>query len=254
MADIIVERKGEVEWIALNRPERMNAYDAAMAQELIAAVENAADAGVMTFMTGYQSMEGVPATANHWLLTEVLKNEWGFRGVLVTDWDNVGRLIREQKVAATYADAAIMAVRAGNDIMMTTPKFYEGALEAVRSGRLDEAEIDAACARLLALKLRMGLFENPAFAGGTLAVARAAADCPGFSVVGGGDSVAAVKQADLADRFADCFGRFAQALPGLLGNLLPEGLEPKQRAAELLGKSVVEFVGKQFPLALLQDQ
>src|ERR1019366_5625584 len=74
--------------------------------------ERAARAGAMTFMTGYQSMDGVPSTINHWLLTDVLKNEWGFRGVLVTDWDNVGRLVYEQKVCATYADAAIMALRA----------------------------------------------------------------------------------------------------------------------------------------------
>ena len=123
--------------------------------------ERAARAGAMTFMTGYQSMEGVPSTANHWLLTEVLKDEWGFRGVLVTDWDNVGRLVREQRVCATFAEAAAVAVRAGNDIMMTTPEFYEGAIEAVRGGLLAESEIDAPVARLLALKFRMGLFENP---------------------------------------------------------------------------------------------
>ena len=123
--------------------------------------ERAARAGAMTFMTGYQSMDGVPSTVNRWLLTDVLKNEWGFRGVLVTDWDNVGRLVKEQKVAATYADAAIMALRAGNDIMMTTPQFYEGAIEAVCSGRLAESELDAPVRRLLALKFRMGLFENP---------------------------------------------------------------------------------------------
>jgi len=123
--------------------------------------ERAARAGAMTFMTGYQSMDGVPSTVNRWLLTDVLKNEWGFRGVLVTDWDNVGRLVYEQKVAKTYADAAVMALRAGNDIIMTTPQFYEGALEAVHSGRLAESEIDAPVRRLLALKFRMGLFENP---------------------------------------------------------------------------------------------
>ena len=123
--------------------------------------ERAARAGAMTFMTGYQSMEGVPSTANRWLLTEVLKDEWGFRGVLVTDWDNVGRLVNEQRVCATFADAAILALRAGNDIMMTTPEFYDGAIEAVHSGRLAESEIDAPCARLLGLKFRMGLFENP---------------------------------------------------------------------------------------------
>ncbi len=123
--------------------------------------ERAARAGAMTFMTGYQSMEGVPSTANRWLLSEVLRDEWGFRGIVVTDWDNVGRLVKEQKICATYADAAITAIRAGNDLMMTTPEFYEGAIEAVRSGRLAESEIDAPCARMLALKFRMGLFENP---------------------------------------------------------------------------------------------
>ncbi len=123
--------------------------------------KRAVEAGAMTFMTGYQSMDGVPSTANRWLLHDVLKDEWGFEGVLVTDWDNVGRLVYEQKVCATYADAATMALRAGNDIMMTTPQFFEGALEAVRSGKLAESEIDAPVRRLLALKFRMGLFENP---------------------------------------------------------------------------------------------
>jgi beta-glucosidase len=123
--------------------------------------ERAARAGAMTFMTGYQSMEGVPSTANHWLLTEVLKDEWGFKGIVVTDWDNVGRLVYEQKVCADYVEAAVVAVRAGNDMMMTTPQFFEGAIEAVRTGKLAESEIDAPCVRLLALKFRMGLFENP---------------------------------------------------------------------------------------------
>ena len=123
--------------------------------------ERAARTGAMTFMTGYQSMEGVPSTMNHWLLTEVLKDEWGFKGIVVTDWDNVGRLVYEQKVCADYVEAAVVAVRAGNDMMMTTPQFFEGAIEAVRTGKLAESEIDAPCARLLALKFRMGLFENP---------------------------------------------------------------------------------------------
>jgi beta-glucosidase len=123
--------------------------------------ERAARAGAMMFMTGYQSMDGVPSTASRWLLREVLKDEWGFRGVLVTDWDNVGRLVHEQKVAATYAEAATMAIRAGNDLIMTTPQFYEGAIEAVKTGRLNESEIDEPLKRLLGLKFRMGLFENP---------------------------------------------------------------------------------------------
>ena len=123
--------------------------------------ERAAQAGAMTFMTGYQSIEGQPSTANHWLLTEVLKDEWGFRGVVVTDWDNTGRMVHEQRVCADYSEAAVVALRAGNDIIMVTPQFFEGARAAVQSGRLQVAEIDGPCARLLALKFRMGLFENP---------------------------------------------------------------------------------------------
>jgi len=123
--------------------------------------ERAVQAGAMTFMTGYQSIEGIPSTCNRWLLTDVLKDEWGFKGVVVTDWNNVGRLVTEQKVCANTTEAAIAAVRAGNDIMMTTPEFYEGAIEAVRAGKLAESEIDAPCARFLALKFHMGLFENP---------------------------------------------------------------------------------------------
>lgn len=123
--------------------------------------ERAARSGCMSFMTGYQSMEGVPSTANRWLLREVLKDEWGFGGILVTDWDNVGRLVKEQKVCATYKHAAALAVKSGNDVMMTTPEFFEGAREAVRDGLLTEAEIDEPCRRVLGLKFRMGLFENP---------------------------------------------------------------------------------------------
>jgi beta-glucosidase len=123
--------------------------------------ERAARAGVMSLMTGYQSMDGVPSTANRWLLHRVLREEWGWCGVVVTDWNNVGRLVEEQRICATHADAAAVAVRAGNDIVMVTPEFFDGALEAVRTGRLSEAEIDASCRRVLELKLRMGLFENP---------------------------------------------------------------------------------------------
>ena len=89
-------------------------------------------------MLGYQSIDGVPITANGWLLNDVLKGEWGFTGTLVTDWDNVGRMVWEQQVCADYAEAAAVAVRAGNDLVMTTPGFFEGAQEAVARGLLDE--------------------------------------------------------------------------------------------------------------------
>jgi beta-glucosidase len=123
--------------------------------------EKAARNGCMTFMTGYQSMEGVPSTANKWLLNDVLKDEWGFEGIVVTDWDNVGRMHWEQKICPSMKEAAALAVKSGNDLMMQTPTFFEGALEAVAAGMLTEQEIEEPCRRVLALKFRMGLFENP---------------------------------------------------------------------------------------------
>ncbi len=123
--------------------------------------ERAAREGCRTFMLGYQSMDGVPITQNTWLLNEVLKGEWGFTGTLVTDWDNVGRMVWEQKVCADHTEAAAVAVRAGNDLVMTTPQFFAGAQQAVAEGRLTEAELDAAVRRILRLKFDLGLFENP---------------------------------------------------------------------------------------------
>jgi len=123
--------------------------------------ERAAREGCMTFMTGYQSMDGLPSTANHWLLTEVLKDEWGFTGILVTDWDNVGRLYWEQRIVPSAKEAAVVAVRCGNDLIMATPQFFEAAQAAVHEGLLAESEIDAIVRRILTLKFRMGLFENP---------------------------------------------------------------------------------------------
>ncbi|WP_460710336.1 exo-beta-d-1,3/1,6-glucosidase [Nocardioides dilutus] len=123
--------------------------------------ERAVREGCRTFMLGYQSMDGVPITANSWLLNDVLKEEWGFTGTLVTDWDNVGRMIWEQRICADEAEAAALAVRAGNDMVMATPSFFEGAQEALARGWITEPDIESAVRRILRLKFEMGLFEDP---------------------------------------------------------------------------------------------
>ncbi len=123
--------------------------------------ERVAKEGCGTFMLGYESIEGVPVTFNKWLLSDRLRGAWNYQGTLITDWDNVGRSVWEQKVKSDYVQAAADAVKSGNDLVMTTPKFYEGAIEAVKTGLLDESLIDAAVARILALKFRLGLFEDP---------------------------------------------------------------------------------------------
>ncbi|WP_297746059.1 glycoside hydrolase family 3 N-terminal domain-containing protein [uncultured Tessaracoccus sp.] len=122
--------------------------------------ERVAKEGCATFMLGYQTMDGVPITINEWLLTDVLRDKWGYRGALVTDWDNVGRMVWEQKVQPDHAHAAAAAIRAGNDVIMTTPQFFQGAQDAVDLGLVDEELIDQAVRRILTLKFRRGLFED----------------------------------------------------------------------------------------------
>lgn len=125
--------------------------------------EAAARSGCATFMTGYQAIDGVPVVANRWLLRDVLREEWAFEGIAVTDWDTVGALVRSQKVCRDIRHAAALALKSGNDMIMATPEFFEGALEAVSAGMLSESDIEEPCRRILALKFKMGLFENPRF-------------------------------------------------------------------------------------------
>lgn len=137
--------------------------------------ERVAREGCRTFMLGYQSTDGVPIVVNDWLLNEVLRGEWGYTGTLITDWDNVGRMVWEQKIQPDYAHAAAAAVKAGNDMVMTTPLFYEGALEAVAREMLTEDAFDDAVARILTLKFDLGLFENPRLPAASLDVVGSAA-------------------------------------------------------------------------------
>ncbi|WP_347976220.1 glycoside hydrolase family 3 N-terminal domain-containing protein [Microbacterium sp. ProA8] len=123
--------------------------------------ERVAKEGCRTFMIGYQSTDGVPITVNDWLLNDVLRGEWGYTGTLITDWDNVGRMVWEQRVQPDYAHAAAAAVNAGNDMIMTTPGFFQGALDALARGLLTEEALDRAVARILLLKFEFGLFADP---------------------------------------------------------------------------------------------
>jgi beta-glucosidase len=125
---------------------------------------DAVQAGCATVMAGYQSIDGFPCTGNRWLLRDVLKEEWGFEGFVVTDWNNVGRMHTEQKVCATMEEAAQRAAEAGNDMIMTTPEFFEATVSLVQSGKLDVAHVDEAVRRILRLKFKLGLFDQNRYA------------------------------------------------------------------------------------------
>lgn len=126
--------------------------------------KRAVEAGCVTFMTGYESIDGTPVTADPRMLRQLLKEELGFEGFVVTDWDNVASLFYLQRVSEDISDASKKAIEAGNDMIMVTTDFYEAAIKLVRDGKVPEALIDEAVVRILTIKFAMGLFDRRALA------------------------------------------------------------------------------------------
>ena len=118
------------------------------------------DAGVHTFMSAFNSLNGVPATGNRWLLTDILRNQWKFKGFVVSDWNAVQEL-KAHGVAEIDADAALMAFDAGVDMNMTDGLYNRCLEEAVREGKLDMQAIDTSVERILRAKYALGLFDDP---------------------------------------------------------------------------------------------
>jgi beta-glucosidase len=123
--------------------------------------EKAVRAGCATIMSAYGSIDGTPITVNEKALRHILRNELGFDGFVVTDWNNVNSLINIQHVAADIGGASQMAATAGNDMIMNSSAFYEATIKLVEDGLLDEKVIDEAAGNILRTKFRMGLFERP---------------------------------------------------------------------------------------------
>lgn len=120
----------------------------------------AIDAGALSVMTSYNSMDGIPCTANHYLLTELLKNEWQFKGFVVSDLYSIEGIHQSHFVAPTMEEAAVMALSAGVEVDLGGDA-YMNITNAVNTGRISNAVLDASVARVLRLKFEMGLFENP---------------------------------------------------------------------------------------------
>jgi beta-glucosidase len=122
------------------------------------------DAGVQTVMINSGSVNGEPVHASHRLLTDVLRGQLGFRGVAISDWQDVENLITKYHVAADMEDALALAVNAGMDMSMIpldATGFTTNLLKAVQDGKVSQARIDEAVSRILTLKFRQGLFEQP---------------------------------------------------------------------------------------------
>jgi beta-glucosidase len=117
--------------------------------------------GVSAVMPSYNEIDGVPSSANVWLLQKILRGEWGFKGAVVSDYYAIEDLERLHHIAATPEEAARLALKAGVDIDLPGPGAYATLTQQVRDGRVPMSSIDTAVRRLLTLKFRAGLFEHP---------------------------------------------------------------------------------------------
>ena len=118
------------------------------------------DAGARLVMPSFNSLNGVPSVANKWLMNKVLREEWGFGGVVISDYNAVGELVTHG-VAEDLKDAARLAMEAGCDIDMVKNAYYLHLADLVREGAVSEEALDRAVFRVLSLKNELGLFENP---------------------------------------------------------------------------------------------
>lgn len=120
----------------------------------------AIDAGAVTVMASFNEYDGTPATANHFLLTEVLRDEWGFDGFVVSDYTGILEMINHGNVDGPE-DATVKAINAGNDMDMQSAYYYEYLLDAVNKGLVSKKTLNDAVRKVLTVKAQLGLFEDP---------------------------------------------------------------------------------------------
>ena len=125
----------------------------------LAPYKAAVEAGVGSVMSSFNLVDGIPATANKWLLTDLLRKEWGFGGMVVTDYYSIGEM--KTYGVADKKEASVLALKAGTDMDMVTAGFLDTLETALEEGLITEADIDRACRRVLETKYKMGLFDDP---------------------------------------------------------------------------------------------
>jgi len=139
-------------------PTNMGLRD--LTEQFLPPFHEAVNAGALSIMTSYNSMDGIPCTANTHLLTDVLKKQWGFRGFVVSDLYSIDGMWETHHVAATLQDAAILAANAGVEMDLGGKAFLT-LVEAVKNGKMKMEVLDAAVRQILTMKFEMGLFDHP---------------------------------------------------------------------------------------------
>lgn len=117
--------------------------------------------GIQAVMASYNEIDGVPSHGNKWLLTDILRGEWGFKGAVVSDYYAIEEMAKRHNIAKDNKDAAILALSAGVDSDLPTGAAFSTLVASVRDGTVSQSAVDQAARRMLELKIRAGLFENP---------------------------------------------------------------------------------------------
>jgi beta-glucosidase len=119
----------------------------------------AVEAGAGSFMASFNEIDGIPATANKWLLTEVLRNQWGFNGFVISDYTGVSEMVAHG--IGDIQNVSARALDAGLDMDMVSEGLLNTLAQSVKDGKITEKQIDAACRRILKAKFQLGLFDDP---------------------------------------------------------------------------------------------
>ena len=122
--------------------------------------KKAIDAGVYTIMAAHNELNGIPSHMHKDLMTDLLRNEWGFDGFYVSDWYDIKRIWSYHKVARNYKEASLFSVEAGMDMNMHGPEFYDFIVALVKENKLSIDRVNEACSKILYAKFQLGLFEN----------------------------------------------------------------------------------------------
>lgn len=122
--------------------------------------KKAIDAGVYSIMAAHNELNGIPSHMHKGLMTDLLRNEWGFDGFYVSDWYDIKRIWSYHKVARNYKEASLFSVEAGMDMNMHGPDFYDFIVALVKENKLSIDRVNQACSKILYAKFQLGLFEN----------------------------------------------------------------------------------------------
>ena len=119
------------------------------------------EANVYSIMTAHNEVAGMPGHMDKYMMTDLMRNRWGFKGFYVSDWNDISRIAIWHHVAKDFKQAIEFSVNAGMDMNMHGPLFDKYLIELVNEGKVDESRVNDACRKILEAKFRLGLFENP---------------------------------------------------------------------------------------------